>query len=62
MPSSVNENLIVKDLELLRISKPQFKSVAKKTHVSRFHDSQPNHSQGLFLVVTMKETVSELKQ
>ena len=61
MPSSVNETLIVKDLELLKISKPQFKSVAKKTHVSRFHDSQLNHSQGLF-IVTMKETVSGLKQ
>ena len=61
MPSSVDDILIVKNLELLKISKPQFKSFARKTHVSRFRDSQLNHSQGLF-IVTMKETVPGQKQ
>ena len=61
MPSSVDDILIVKNLELLKISKPQFKSFARKTHVSRFRDSQLNHSQGLF-IVTMKDTVPGQKQ
>ena len=61
MPSSVDDTLIVKNLELLKISKPQFKSFARKTHVSRFRDSQLNHSQGLF-IVTMKDTVPGQKQ
>jgi hypothetical protein len=61
MPSSVDDILIVKNLELLKISKPQFKSFARKTHVTRFRDSQLNHSQGLF-IVTMKDTVPGQKQ
>ena len=61
MPSSVNDTLIVKNLELLKISKPQLKSFARKTHVTRFRDSQLNYSQGLFLV-TMKDTMPGQKQ
>ena len=61
MPSSVDDILIVKNLGLLKISKPQFKSFAKKTHVTRFRDSQLNYSQGLFLV-TMKDTMPGQKQ
>ena len=61
MPSSVNDTLIVKNLELLKISKPQLKSFARRTHVTRFRDSQLYYSQGLFLV-TMKDTMPGQKQ
>lgn len=62
MPSNVKETLIVESFKLLNISKLQSKTVVKKTHISRFFDSQTDTSQGLYTLVSMKEKISGPKQ
>ena len=62
MPSNVKQTLIVESFKLLNISKLQSKTVVKKTHISRFFDSQTDTSQGLYTLVAMKEKISGSKQ
>ena len=62
MPSNVKQTLIVESFKLLNISKLQSKTVVKKTHISRFFDSQTDTSQGLYTLVSMKEKISGPKQ
>ena len=62
MPSNVKQTLIVERFKLLNIGKLQSNPAVKKTHISRFLDSQTDTSEGLYTLVTMKEKISGSKQ